>query len=109
MYNSVYPTIPSGSDSTLAVPAAGFRPKTGGTDTVNVQLIKWPSSAYYGYDVEKCAGVLFTGVNTRSQAPYLNLFLGASTGANTYLMNAWGIVDCVIEIDVPTRSVVAYI
>ncbi len=109
MYNSTHPTIPTGSDSTLCTLADGLRVVGGGSDIVNKQLSKWPSSAYYGYDVEKCAGVLFTGVNSRSSPPFLNLFLGASTGSNTFLMNAWGIVDAIVEIDVMSKSVVAYI
>ncbi len=107
-YNSTVPSIPANSDSTLVTPATGVRPAPAGGDVRQI-VSKWPSSAYYGYDCEKCSGILFTGINSRASPPFFNLFLGGSTGSNTFLMNAWGIVDAIIEIDVLSKSVVAYV
>jgi len=109
-YNSVLSAV-SGADSSLVVPGAttaGNRAAAGGSDIGTQILIKYPSSAYMGYDVEKCAGILFTGINSRSSPPFLNLYLQNAT-TPVVLMNAWAIVDCVLEIDVPSKSIVAYV
>ena len=111
-YNSAFPAIPSGSDSRLNLPSAGLRPVTGGTDISGSELtlIKNCSCAFYGYDCEKSSSVLFSGVNSRSAPPFLNLYSsGTGTGTNTILCNAWGIVDCILEFDVKSKSVVAYV
>jgi hypothetical protein len=111
-YNSAFPAIPSGSDSRLNIPASGLRPLAGATDVSgsDLTLIKNGSCAFYGYDCEKSSSVLFSGINSRSAPPFLNLYLsGTGVGTNTILCNAWGIVDCILEFDVMSKSVVAYV
>ncbi len=90
------------------VPASGVRAGAGGSDIGNVVIQKFPSSFYCGYDVEKCSGILFSGVNTRSSPPFLNLYIQNATPV-TSLMTAWAIVDCILEIDVMSKSVVVYV
>ena len=109
MYNAVFPTTPSNSDTACVNPAAGSRPAYSGSDNSNLLIIKWPNSAYYGYDLEKSSGILFQGINSRSAPPFLNLFLGASTGANTILLNAWGISDVILQIDTIAKEIKAFI
>jgi hypothetical protein len=109
-YNMVYPTIPTNSDMACVVPLSGVRPfASGGDNSLTTQLSKWPNSAYYGYDLEKSAGILFQGINSRASPPFLNLFLGASTGSNTILLNAWGISDVILQIDTIAKEVKAFI
>ena len=109
MYNAVFPTLPANSDVCCVVPAAGNRAAYQNSDWQGNQITKYPNSAFYGYDLEKSAGILFQGVNSRSTPPFLNLFLGASTGANTILLNAWGISDVILQIDVVAKEIKAFI
>ena len=78
-YNVCIPSVPTGSDTALVVPAAALRPAPSGTDEPDLQIVKNPNMAYYGYDLEKSSGILFQGVNTRASPPFLNLNL-AQTG-----------------------------
>lgn len=106
-YNAVIPSVPAGSDTFCVVPAAGLRPAPSGADG-NTQISKYPNAAYYGYDLEKSAGILFQGVNTRAQPPFLNLFLATASTSNI-ICQAWGISDVVIVVDAVAKSVQAFI
>ena len=108
MYNAVLPSVPTGSDSTLVVPASGARAAPTGSDGGSVLLVKYPNSAYYGYDLEKSQGILFGGLNTRASPPFLNLFLGANTPASV-ICQAWGISDVVLVVDTVSKQVQAFI
>ena len=114
MYNSIGAVASfsvSGADSTCVLPAAGVRALPAGSDsdtTAQTYVANFPNSAYYGYDLEKSAGILFQGVNTRASPPFLNLFLNTSTNA-TLLCNAWGLSDVILEIDTLSQQVKAYI
>jgi hypothetical protein len=107
-YNACIPSVPTGSDSFLVVPAAGLRGAPTGSDNASTIITKYPNSAYYGYDLEKVSSILFSGINTRSSPPFLNLFLGvASTSSIT--AQSWGLSDVVLAIDVGSKSVQAFI
>jgi hypothetical protein len=107
-YNAVIPSIPSGSDSRLVIPASGLRAAWTGSDNTSTQISKFPNGAFYGYDLEKSAGILFSGLNTRAAPPFLNLFLGAaSTSAIT--CQAWGMSDVVLVFDLVAKQVTAFI
>lgn len=108
MYNSVLPSAPSGSDSALVAPASGARAAPTGGDGGSELLIKYPNSAYYGYDLEKSGGILFSGLNTRASPPFLNLFLGGST-PSAVIVQAWGMSDVVLVVDVMSKQVQAFI
>ena len=109
MYNAVYPTLPANSDTSCVVPANSVRAAIPGSDNASTVIARWPNSAYYGNDLEKSAGILFQGINSRSTPPFLNLFLGASTGANTILLNAWGISYLILQIDTVAKEIKAFI
>ena len=109
MYNAVIPSIPTGSDTALVVPASGLRPLATGVDSGTTQISKFPNSAYYGYDLEKTSGgTLFSGVNTRASPPFLNLVLGA-TSTSSITCQSWGISDVVLVIDAVAKQVQAFI
>lgn len=117
MYNSVgaivnTAAIPTGSDTTLVVPAivANYPTRAAylGDDAGGIQVLKYPSGAYYGYDLEKSSGILFSGSNTRASPPFLNLNLGATINASV-TCNAWGLSDVIIAIDYNSKSVQAFI
>lgn len=109
MYNSVAgASVPSGSDNALVLPATVARAAPTGSDGGSVSVIKYPSSAYYGYDLEKSAGILFQGINTRASPPFLNLNLAGSTSA-TVTCQSWGMSDVVLVIDHQSKQCTAFI
>lgn len=113
MYCAVLPSVPTGSDAFCVVPGSGtnggaLRPAPSGTDGSSNNITKWPNASYYGYDLEKSAGILFQGINTRASPPFLNLTLSNAT-AKSVLCNAWGLSDVILEIDTIAKQVKAYI
>ena len=107
-YNAVIPSVPAGSDSYCVVPAAGLRPAPTGSDNASNIISKFPNMAYYGYDLEKSAGILFQGVNTRASPPFLNTIFGVTSTSNI-TCQAWGLSDLVLEIDVNAKQITPYI
>lgn len=110
MYNSVggIAAVPSGADNGLVLPATTARAAAAGSDYAAQSVIDYPSGAFYGYDLEKAGGVLFSGLNTRASPPFLNLFLGSALNANV-TTQAWGLSDVVMVIDTTSKSVQAFI
>jgi hypothetical protein len=105
----------TGQDSTFSVPAAGIRGAIVGDDAIAASrnISQFPNSFFCGYDLEKSAGILFQGVNTRSSPPFLNLFIAQSTG-NAALpasvnVNAWGMSDVILQVDTIAKQVTAFI
>lgn len=107
-YNAVIPSIPTGSDSRLVVPAAGIRAAYTGSDFTDTNIAKFPNSAYYGYDLEKVSSILFSGLNTRASPPFLNLVLGTAS-TSSIICQAWGISDVVLVFDTVSKQVQAFI
>ena len=114
MYNSVggIAAVPSGADNGLVLPAVASnqiqRAAAAGSDQAAQQVIDFPSGAFYGYDLEKVGGILFSGINTRASPPFLNLFLGSALNANV-TTQAWGLSDVVVVVDTASKSVQAFI
>lgn len=96
------------SSYTVVTGANGLRSTAAGADSTYANLVKYPASFYCGYDLEKSSGVLFQGVNSRSQPPFLNLFIGTALPSNV-LCNAWGMSDVILEIDTVAKQVTAFI
>ena len=111
MYSSIGgTTIPTGSnvDSTISIPAATVRPAPVGSDAGALSVISYPSGHFLGYDLERLGGVMFSGINTRSTPPFLNLnILNALT--STITCNAWGYSDVVLVFDIASKSVQAFV
>lgn len=110
MYNSVggIASVPAGADNALVLPATTARGAPVGSDGGSLSVISFPSGAFYGYDLEKTGGVLFSGLNTRASPGFLNLFLGSATNA-VVNCQAWGLSDVVMVIDTVSKSVQAFI
>jgi hypothetical protein len=114
MYNTIagIAAVPAGSDNTLVLPAVSSlvinRAAPTGSDGGAVSVIKYPSSAFYGYDLEKSSGVLFQGINTRASPPFLNLFLQSAT-TTSIICQAWGISDVVLVFDTVAKQIQAFI
>lgn len=110
MFNSVggIAAVPSGSDNSLVLPATTARAAPTGSDGGSTSVLQFPSSAFYGYDLERAGGTLFSGISTRAAPPFLNLFLSAATNA-VVNCQAWGLSDVVMVIDANSKTVQAFI
>lgn len=110
MYNTVagIAAVPANSDTYLVLPTANSRAAPVGSDNGAQVLTSFPSSAYYGYDLEKSSGILFQGINTRASPPFLNLNLSAAT-TGSVTCQSWGFSDVVLQIDYESKQVTAFI
>jgi len=110
MYNTVagIAAVPSNSDTYVVLPTANSRAAPVGSDNGAQVITSFPSSAFYGYDLEKSSGILFQGINTRASPPFLNLNLSAATTA-AITCQAWGYSDVVLQIDYESKQVTAFI
>lgn len=104
----------TGQDTTFSTCASGSRSAITGNDETNATrlIASFPNSFFCGYDLEKSAGILFQGVNTRSSPPFLNLFIapvgtvGLTTAVN---VNAWGMSDVILQVDTVAKQITAFI
>lgn len=111
MYNSVGgTTLPTGTnvETFLVLPATTVRAASAGNDGGSVSVIKYPNSHFHGYDLERLGGVMFSGINTRSTPPFLNLNIQNAL-TSTITCNAWGYSDVVLVFDIGSKSVQAFV
>jgi len=112
MYSSVggVASVPTGAnvDTCLVLPSALSRAAPVGSDGGAVAVFSQPSGAFYGYDLERLGGVMFSGINTRSTPPFLNLNIQNALNA-TITCNAWGYSDVVLVFDIASKSVQAFV
>jgi len=103
-------SVPTGAnvDTALVLPATVVRAAPIGSDGGSVSVFNYPSAAFYGYDVERLGGVMFSGINTRSTPPFLNLNIQNALNA-TITCNAWGFSDVVLVFDIGSKSVQAFV
>jgi hypothetical protein len=96
-------------DSTFIVPANALRTQVGGNDDATAgNVVKNPNSFFCGYDLEKSAGILFQGLNTRASPPFLNLFI-TEVLPFTVSINGWGMSDVILQVDTISKQVTAFI
>jgi hypothetical protein len=114
-YNSVggIAAVPAGSDTRLVLPAVSSGVVTRAAFTndgnaANGNVILYPSGFFCGYDLERVGGTLFSGINTRTSAPYVNCNLGSALSA-TVQCNAWAYCDVILAFDVNSKTVQAFI
>jgi len=114
MYNSVggiaAGTLPTGTnvETFLVLPATVVRSAPTGSDGGNIPVLNYPSSHFHGYDLERLGGVMFSGINTRSTPPFLNLNIQNALNASI-TANAWGYSDVVLVFDIGSKSVQAFV
>ena len=112
MYNSVggVASVPTGAnvDTFLVLPATIVRGAPVGSDIGSVGVMGYPSSHFHGYDLERLGGVMFSGINTRSTPPFLNLNIQNALNASI-TCNAWGYSDVVLVFDIASKSVQAFV
>jgi hypothetical protein len=107
-FGATVPSIVSGGDQSLVVPSNTSRPAPTGSDSGASYIAKFPSQHFLGVDLEKSSGVLFQGVNTRPNPPFVEIATGVATTASA-TMYGFGLSDVVLEIDVASKSIVSYI
>jgi hypothetical protein len=103
-------SLPTGSnvESVITIAAATVRTPVAANNLGAQSILDYPNSHFLGYDLERLGGVMFSGMNTRSTPPFLNLnILNALTA--TITCNAWGYSDVILAFDLGSKSVQAYI
>lgn len=111
MYNSVGgTTLPTGAnvETCLVLPATAARGAPLGSDGGSISVLQYPNSHFHGYDLERLGGVMFSGINTRSTPPFLNLNIQNAL-TSTITCNAWGYSDVVLVFDIGSKSVQAFV
>lgn len=104
-YCALYSAV-TGQDASYSLPAAGLRPQKAGVDATENVITRYPNSFITGFNLETLNGTLFSGINTRSINPQLNLYLSANTPVpKNITVNSFALLDCIIVIDVATRSI----
>ena len=97
------------NDATFALPVNALRPIAGGNDEASAtNIVKYPNAFFCGYDLEKSAGILFQGINTRASPPFLNLFITEPL-TFTVSINAWGMSDVILQVDTIAKQITAFI
>lgn len=96
-------------DSSMVVPAASVRNES--SLIANTQpCVSFPSCHFLGIDFERSAGILFSGVNTRSSPPVGNYYIGCTTALpNSVTSYAFGLVDCVLVVDTMSQTIQAFV
>jgi len=111
-YNSVggVASVPTGAniETFLVLPAATSRAAPTGSDYSGQSVLQYPSGHFHGYDLERLNSILFSGINTRSTPPFLNLVIQNALNA-TISLNAWGYSDVVLAFDIGSKSVQAFV
>lgn len=105
-YGATLPSIPAGSDDMMCLPAAGLRPRSQ-TNTATDEIVEDPHSHYIGFDCDRIDGGLFSGTNTRMSPPFVDVFL-ATAMTETVQLSAWALIDVIVEINVPSKTVTVY-
>ena len=117
MYNSVggIAAVPTGAniETYLVLPATYARAAPVGSDNSAASVSVLPSGFFMGYDTERMSGqggggILFSGINTRSVPPFLNLILTSPLNATITCQN-WALSDLVLAFDIGSKSVQAFV
>jgi hypothetical protein len=106
-YNATLGTLPSIKDNSMSTPSAGKRTHSVSDSGTN-HIINYPNMHYNGFDVQRCAGSVLSGVNTRSSCPYLELNLNTPT-AYTATAFVWAMSDVILVVDVVSKQLQAFI
>ena len=94
-------------DSMMVSPSNGGRSE--GTVITSGQIVvQYPNCHYLGVDLEKSAGLLFNGVNTRSSGPVANFYFNNAVNAASTSF-AFGLVDCVLLVDTAANTIQAFV
>lgn len=107
-YNACYGAVPPNKDNSIVVPAAGLRATSQSDTNTNFIIVSNPNMHYNGFDIQRCAGSVLSGVNTRSSCPYLELNINTATAA-TATAFVWAMSDVILVVDVMSKQINAFI
>ena len=95
----------TGSDSSIVVPTtAGFRSVSQVEPVTGINTIQqFPNMHFEGLNLERISGSLFSGINTRMAAPFLELQI-ATALTDSVTCFAFAMSDCIIKIDPATKT-----
>lgn len=105
-FGAAYPLY-AGGDNMGVLPGTALRVASN-SDTTTQNVVSYPNMCYLGFDLQRVSGSLFSGINTRSTPPYLDLNIGSATLAPLTCF-AWGMSDVVLVIDVPSKHIQAFV
>lgn len=103
-YNNLLVAAPAGSDNSAVLLAALARPALGDSSGAPTSIISFPSSAYYGFNTDRCSSNVLSGVSTRSSPPYVECNFASATD-RTLTANSWGLISCILVIDTASKSI----
>ena len=92
----------AGADNSCVVPANAVR-AVSASDTTTQVIVAFPHMSYHGFDLERCGGTIFSGINTRMAAPFLELQI-ATALTDSVTCFAFAMSDCIIKIDPATKT-----
>lgn len=102
-YGASLPSVYSGSDNMMVVPANGLRP-TSGSDAATWVITNYPNCFYTGICLERMSSILFSGANTKdTNGMQLNLVLNTATAVQTQV-SSFALCDAIIFFNVNERS-----
>lgn len=105
-YAVSYPVL-SGGDNMCVAPSSALR-AVSASDSTTQNVVQFPNMSYMGFDLQRVSGSLFSGVNTRSTPPYVDVNIGNATLAPLTCFS-WGMSDVVLVIDVPSKHIQAFV
>ena len=100
-YSPLLNTV-AGSDNSCVVPANADRAVSASDATAQV-IVAFPHMSYHGFDLERVGGTIFSGINTRMAAPFLELQI-ATALTDSVTCFAFAMSDCIIKIDPATKT-----
>ena len=112
-YGATIPSRLASYDDMIVVPVGGLRGYSNSENTLTFdnlasRVVQNPHMHYIGFDLERSAGALFSGVNTRSSPPYVDVTFGTAM-TSTIQSQAWGLSDVVLCIDTTSKTIQAFI
>ena len=95
----------TGSDSSIVIPSAtGFRPVSQVEPVTGINTVQqFPNMHFKSLNLERISGSLFSGINTRMAAPFLELQI-ATALTDSVTCFAFAMSDCIIKIDPATKT-----
>jgi hypothetical protein len=106
-YGATIPSLPTSADNMMVVPAAGLRAMSHSNDATQI-VTSYPHGHYLGFDLDRLTGSLFSGLNTRSSPPFLDLTLGVAA-TSTITSFCWGLIDVVLCVEPSSKSLTAFV
>lgn len=107
-YGACIPTVPTNADNACVISAAGLR-RISSDIAAAVIISKFPHMHWLGFDLEKLGGTIFSGLNTRSSPPYLEMNFGVAVATLPLTSVCWALCDAILIIDIDAQQITSYV